>query len=142
MFKLDQSQVIFKYFKIYTFNALLICLILEFSFYPRAIRYFGLSSLSLLSGIYRCKIINVCYSLSLFSTCINICILLERISIFKSKYDKYLSIFSRKPYLILLLCSIFSILINVPIILATDFRSESEFKEALRNNTTDKTFTY
>jgi len=134
--------VIFKYFKVYTINGLLLCFILEFCFYPRAIRYFGFSSFSLLSGIYRCKIMQFCYSFATFSTCIDICILLERISLFNKKYRKYLRIFSEKPYLILLVCSIFSVIINIPIILTSDIRSESEFKEAILNDTKDKTFTY
>ena len=142
LFKLDKTQMIFKYFKVYTLNGLLLCFILQFCFYPRAIRYFGFSSLSFLWSIYRCKIMNFCYSFVLFSTCIDICILLERISLFNKKYEKYLRIFSQKPYSILLVCLIFSIGINIPIVLTGDMRTESEFKEAILNDTKDKTFTY
>ena len=116
LFKIDKNQVIYKYFKIYTINGLVVCSILLFSFYPRAFRYFGLASSGLIPSIYRCKIANFCYSLSLFSSCINISILIERISYFQTKYDRFLKIFSQRPYSVSLFCLIFSFCINIPLL--------------------------
>jgi len=134
--------VIFKYFKVYTINGLVICVTLSISFLSRSIRYFGFASFSFFSSLYRCKLLTLCNSQSTFSTCIDICILLERISYFQVKYRWFLTIFKEKPYLISLICLTFSIFINTPIFLAFEIRSESEFRGAILNNVKDKTFTY
>jgi len=108
---------------------MLVCSILMFMLFVRAPRYLT-TAFTYPGSFYRCKIFTSVFSFLLFGTCINICILFERISNFKPIFKNY---FRTKPISIILVCACLSIFTNIPLYLSVDPRSESEFQEALEN---------
>jgi len=138
LFKIEENQPIYKYFKVLTLNGILICFIFMFSFYTRTPRIFGFS-LSFGAGIYRCKISTFTFTMSMFGSLLNICILFERISNFKPRLEKY---FKFRTYWMMLIALAISVLINFPSYFLYEVRHESEFKEALKDAQIVQSFPY
>jgi len=138
LFKIKEKQATYKYFKVYTLNGIIICSFLMINFYTRTPRYFDFA-LSYGAGIYRCKILYGTYTLAFWGNLISISILLERISNFKLKLEKY---FKNRAYTIILIALIASVLIHIPTYFLYEIRNETEFKKAFENITLAKSFPY
>jgi hypothetical protein len=136
--RINENQPAYKYFKVYILNGIVVCTILSLAFYTRSPRYFGFA-LSYGSGIFRCKIMSGSYTMGLFGSFINICILFERLSNFKPKLEKY---FKRSPYFVSLICLIVSFLVNLPNFLVYEARKEKDFQDALNNSEYLNNFVY
>jgi len=129
LFKINNKQTVYIYFKTYTLVGIVVCSILMLMPFVRAPRYFT-TYLTYPGSFYRCRIFSTIFSVLLFGTCINICILFERISNFKPIFKNY---FRKKPIWVILTCLSLSIVTNIPIYLSVDPRPESEYQEALKN---------
>jgi hypothetical protein len=127
--KLNSKQTVYIYFKVYTIVGMLVCATLMLMLFVRAPRYLR-TVFTYLGSIYRCKIFTAIFSVFLFGTLINICILFERISNFKPIFKNY---FRKKPAWIICTCLAISIVINIPLYMSVDARPESDFQEAFQN---------
>ena len=137
-FKINTDQPVYKYYKIYTFNEMIISLILAFSFYARSPRYFdNLPTFG--TSIFKCNIQLFAFSLEFFLSLIDICIQFERISLFKPWLEKY---FKSKPYLVSFICFVFSVLFLIPLYLSTIPRDESEYRNLLINFNNSRSIVY
>ncbi len=130
IYRINENQPAYKYFKVYIMNGIIVCAVLSIAFYTRSPRYFTFA-LSYGSGIFRCKVMSGSYTMGLFGAFINICILCERLSNFKPKLEKY---FKKSPYLVSFICLIVSLLVNLPNFLVYEARKEKDFQDALQNN--------
>jgi len=138
IYRINESQPAYKYFKVYIMNGIVVCAVLSLAFYTRSPRYFGFA-LSYGSGIFRCKIMSGSYTMGLFGSFINICILFERLSNFKPKFEKY---FKKRPYLVSFICLVVSFVVNLPNFLVYEARTNKDFQEALNNSQLLNNFAY
>jgi hypothetical protein len=129
LFRINENHVIYKYYRVYTFNSILICTIIMLHFYTRTPRYFEFA-LTYGAGVYRCRILYGIYTFTLFGSLINISILLERLSLFKPKLEKY---FKTKPYFVLFVALIITVIIQLPTYFFGEIRQYWEFKEAAKS---------
>jgi hypothetical protein len=138
LFRINENQAFYKYLKLLTINGMFVCLLLLVYSFSRAPRYLG-NTFGLIPGLIQCYLANSISFMVQFGNFMNIFILFERISYFKTRLQR---VFKQKVNLLATVAFVTSVLLCLPAFFINEMRDRSEFEEALRSQEKIKTIRY